>query len=414
MCYRNLLLVFLACGFLGTQGHADDIVWPGWLGRNRDGWVADFQPPTLWPEKLQQVWQVDVGEGYGTPLLTNQRVYQHTRQGGEEVLWCLDRNSGEVIWRKEYNVAFKMGGGGEKHGKGPKSNPIIAQGRVFTLSITGVLRAFDAQTGDLIWQRDDTAQFGKNHPYWGVSTSPIVDGDRIIVHFGNDKTGVLVALNTATGEQVWTHGKDGPDYSSPLVATLHGVRQVIEWNQRVITGIEIETGKKLWEHLLPHVGRNQNMPTPAIHDGHILVGAENRGFFSFYPQPKAGTWSVQEKWHQEKVALNMSSAVINDGKLFGFSHYDSGRIFCLNPQTGDVLWKGPGRVGENVAFLSLPGHIAALTNSGELQVIKAVDAGYEKVASYRVSDNQTWAAPVLFNGGLLIKDKSNLTMWSLK
>ena len=117
-----------------------------------------------------------------------------------------------------------MGQGGERHGKGPKSCPVLADGRLFTLSITGVVSAWDASSGDLLWRKDYAAKFEKgNHPYWGVATSPIVDESRLIVHLGNDEAGALHAFDVETGEELWTSGKDGTSYSSPLLLEIEGV-----------------------------------------------------------------------------------------------------------------------------------------------------------------------------------------------
>ena len=110
----------------------------------------------------------------------------------------------------------------------------------------------------------------------------------------------------------------------------------------------------------------------------------------------------------------MSSAVINGDFLYGFSHYDSGRLFCLDPKTGNVLWTGPPRTGQNVMFLSAPGLIAALVNNGELRIFKASPKEYEQLASFRVAEDGTWAPPVLLKDGLLIKDHQHLTKWLLK
>ena len=113
------------------------------------------------------------------------------------------------MWKKSMTVPFKMGGGGEWHGKGPKSSPVMAEGRVFTFSITGILTAWDAASGDQLWQRDYSSQFTSSHPYWGAATSPIVDGQRVIVHFGTDDEGLLVALDTRTGQEIWSLGRAG-------------------------------------------------------------------------------------------------------------------------------------------------------------------------------------------------------------
>ncbi len=402
-----LIVVSLLC----QVASADDF-WPGWRGPGRDGKVTGFRPPSQWPEQLEQVWQVEVGTGYGTPLVSGGRVYQHTRQGEDEVLWCIELD-GNVKWRKTYAAPFKMGGGGEWHGKGPKSSPVLADGRVFTLSISGLLSAWDAESGERLWQRDYGSRFEQSHPYWGVSTSPLVDGDRVIVHFGTDSEGALVALDTKSGEEVWTQGEDGASYASPIVVDIQGVRQIIEWNHRALVGVESKSGRKLWEFSFPHVGTDQNMPTPAFHRGIVILGGENRGLYGLEPKLDGDKWTVEERWFQDDVALDMSSAVVEGDLLYGFSHYGRGRFFCLDIQTGEVRWQGPGRTGDNVMFLTVPGHVVALIDKGELRIITASGGGYEMVASYRVSEKPTWAPPVLLSDSILVKDRDTLTLWSL-
>jgi outer membrane protein assembly factor BamB len=387
--------------------------WTGWLGPNRNGWVEDFQPPAEWPDQLQHTWQVPVGLGYGTPLVSGDRIYQHARQGDEEILWCLSLKTGDTLWRRATKMPFTMGGGGESHGKGPKSNPTLADGRIFTMSITGVLSAFDLSTGDSLWQKDFSSRFEKPHPYWGATTSPLVVENRVMIHFGGDDDGVLVAFDTTTGEEVWSEGDDGASYSSPFLAEFDGVGQIVEWNHNSLIGVEPESGERLWEYPFPHVGTNQNMPTPSYHQGAVIVGGENRGIRSVKPQLNNGVWSVTEQWHQKKFALDMSSAVINGNHLYGFSHYSLGQLFCLDAETGKVVWEGPGRSGDNATFLSIPNHIIALLDDGELQVIAAGSNDFKKVASYTVAESPTWAAPVLLENGILIKDRDSLTYWSL-
>ncbi|MEE3366161.1 MAG: PQQ-binding-like beta-propeller repeat protein [Planctomycetota bacterium] len=396
-----------------TNAAAPSPYWPGWLGPDRNGWVAGFKSPARWPARLQKAWRMPVGTGYGSPLVAGDRVYQHARQGNDEVLWCFDLKSGKVHWRQSYPAPFKIGGGGEYHGKGPKSSPVMADGRIFTMSIRGQLVAWDAASGKRLWSRDYDSRFKKSHPYWGASTSPIVDGKRVIVHFGTDEQGALAALDVATGKEIWSQGKDGASYSSPLLVEIHGVRQVVEWNHRALVGVDSQTGKFLWEYPFPHVGSDQNMPTPSVHRGRVFLGGENRGIVGLEPQHKNGAWSVKVLWHQKTVALDMSSAVVNGDLLYGFSHYGRGRLFCLDIKTGKVLWQGPGRTGRNVMFLSIPDHVVALIDNGQLQVVAANGKNFRATATYRVAEGGTWAPPVLLDGGFLIKDKDTLTLWSL-
>ena len=397
-----------------TEVHAQTkaVYWSGWLGPKRTGWVDYFQPPKMWPKTLTKAWRVKVGTGYGSPVVANGRVYQHGRQGNDEVVWCLDLKTGAVQWRKSYPTPFKPGGGGQYHGKGPKACPVLADGRLFTMSVTGLLTAWDARTGKRLWRSDYGKQFKKQYPRWGASGSPIVDGKRIIAHFGTDFDGAVMALNTASGKRIWRQGKDGPHYASPLLVEIQGVRQIVDWNERALVGIDSKTGRKLWEVAAKGNMLDQNMPTPVFYRGRILLGAENRGIRCLEPRLNNGVWSVRQQWHQKKAALNMSTAVMNGDLLYGFSHYGHGKFFCMDTESGNILWEGPARTGNNVMFLAIPGHIVALINNGELRILKATGSAYKQVASYRVADDRTWTPPVLVANGVLIKDHDTLTLWT--
>ncbi|NNC89802.1 MAG: PQQ-like beta-propeller repeat protein [Akkermansiaceae bacterium] len=408
------VLFLLLPTLVASPSFAKDPAWTGWLGPDRNGWVEGFTPPQPWPEKLKPVWTVEVGTGYGSPLVSGGRVYQHARQGGEEVVWCLDLADGRTIWRKSYPLPFEMGRGGERHGKGPKSSPVLDGGRLFTLSITGVLSAWDAASGKLHWRRDFVKRFKTPHPNWGAATSPLVDADRIFVHLGTCEKGALLALDVTNGKEIWSQDKHGHCYSSPLLVEIAGVRQVVEWNHHGLTAVDRGSGRILWEYPFPHRGSDQNMPTPAFHGGRILVGGENRGIRCVEASQRDGKWSVTEKWRTREVALNMATAVMNNGLLYGMSHFKTGQFFCLDPANGEVRWKGPPRVGQNVMFLSLPGFVLALLDRGELQVIEATPEAYRPVRKYRVAEGGTWAPPVLLPDSILVKDTRHLARWSLQ
>ena len=402
-----LILLLSSSGLL-----AESPFWPGWLGPNRDGWVKDVIPPKVWPEKLTQVWKIEVGTGYGTPLVQGDLVFTHTRQGEQEVMQCVDLKTGQTRWRQAFDMPFKIGGGGEYHGKGPKSNPILADGRIFSLSISGVLAAWDAKSGKQLWVRDYSEQFEKGHPYWGASTSPIVSGSRVMVHFGNDEVGALVAMDAKSGRELWRSGKDGTAYASPLLADFGGVHQIVQWNHEALVGVAVKTGVELWRFPLPHLTHNQNMPTPAVHDGHVIVGGENRGMYSLQPVVNGGKWSVKERWFQPKAALDMSSAIVSGDRIYGMTHYNAGQLFCLDTKTGEFVWQGPPRSANNVTFLAMPGYVAALINNGHLKILRSGTDQYDEVRSYKVAEDATWAAPVFLQGKILIKDVNTLTLWT--
>ncbi|MFP6892303.1 MAG: hypothetical protein VCA18_01045, partial [Opitutales bacterium] len=121
----GLIFTFIALGAWNTGSAAEDY-WPGWLGPKRDGRVSDFRSPKKWPAKLTKVWTVKVGAGYGSPLVAKGKVWQHAREGEDEVIHCLDLATGKSQWSQRYPTPFKIGGGADRHGKGPKSSPVYA------------------------------------------------------------------------------------------------------------------------------------------------------------------------------------------------------------------------------------------------------------------------------------------------
>ncbi|TWT68010.1 PQQ-binding-like beta-propeller repeat protein [Crateriforma conspicua] len=382
--------------------------WTGWLGPQRDGIARGVELPDSLPDELNERWSIDVGTGYGSPLLVGDHVFQHARQNDAEVLWCIRVDSGDVVWKQSTPVPFKIGNGGEWHGKGPKASPAYADGRVFTHSITSVLSSFDASSGRQLWQRDLTKDFSAPYPYWGASASPVVAEGLVILHLGGDDDGALFAFNAETGETVWRSGTEGASYSSPLIATIDGTEQVVQWNHQSLVGVRLTDGQPLWSYPFPHVGSDQNMPTPTIIGSTIFLSGENRGAHGLSIEHDGEFWSAKSVWHQDDVALNMSSAIAYEGNVYGFSQYDRGRLFCLDPASGEVRWTGPPRTGDNVMLLAADSHIVALLDTGKLVIAEATPDDYREVKRYDVSDQPTWAPPVLLSDGVLVKDKETL------
>ena len=390
---------------------AEEPSWPGWRGANRDAKIVDYPPPKSWPEKLERVWTTEVGDGYATPLVAGDRVFQHARQKGKEVLWCLDFKTGKALWKKNVAVEFEAGRGGEKHGRGPKSTPTIADGRIFTVSITGVLSAWSAKDGAQLWTRDFKERFEEAHPYWGTATSPVFDQGRLFVHTGSCENGALFCIDPKTGKDIWVNDEHANCYSSPLVETIYGVRQLIEFNHSGLCGIDLSNGKVLWKHPFTHHGNNQNTPTPVRHEDLIITGGEDRGMIAVRPKKSDGKWSVERVWRHRKVSFDMSSPVINGGLVYGFNEFKMGRISCLDPKSGKVLWESDPRTGKNAQFLSLPDHVLALTDDGLLRILRGSREKFDVLRSYRVAEDKSWTAPALVGDSLLIKDGDDLSVW---
>ena len=199
---RILTIVILLAGvsaLLDAQARSTD--WTQWRGPNRDGVIPSFTPPREWPQQLVRKWKVEVGLGYATPIVVGNRVYLFSRQGDNEVMSGLDADSGKVLWQTMYPAAFTMHSAATPHGKGPKSTPVFANGRLYSIGMTGVVTAFNAADGKQIWQKPGSALVPT---YTSHAFSPLVTGGTVVFHVGGHNKGALTAYDANTGAVKWS------------------------------------------------------------------------------------------------------------------------------------------------------------------------------------------------------------------
>ena len=383
--------------------------WPQWRGPNRDGSVSAFDVPSSWPAGLTEQWKVEVGFGYATPLLVGERVYMFSRQGEDEVMLALDPGSGETLWRTSYPAPFQMMAATRRHGPGPKSTPTYADGRLFTLGISGIVTAFDAETGRQLWQMPG----GPVQPLYHTGMSPFVDGDLMILHVGGNGAGALTAFDVATGDIRWSWDGDGPAYGSPIVAELEGVRQVITYTQENFIAVSVETGELLWRrpYTTPSTTTSQ---TPHVYQDDVIEAGRGNGITRFRVVREGNAWTTENVWHTDAVSLHMTNGVIVDGVLYGLSHLNSGQYFGLDLDTGDVLWTSPPRQADNAAIVYAGTTIFSLEADAELVVLPSSRTGFEPVQRYEVATSATWAQPALAGNRLFVKDVDSLTLWTVE
>jgi outer membrane protein assembly factor BamB len=386
--------------------------WPQWRGPHRDGQAIGFKIPTTWPKALEQRWQVEVGLGHSSPVAAEDKIYIFTRRGDDEVLACLNPSDGKELWQHGYPAPYQANAVAAMHGKGPKSTPVVAEGRVFTFGISGILTCWNAKTGKLAWQREFSKQFEKTSPLYGAAMSPIIEQDKCIVHVGGPDKGALLALDVKTGETIWSCPEDGPGYASPIVATIDEVRQAITQSQKACLGVDATDGKLLWK--IPfQTEYDQNVVTPIEHEGSLIFSGLNKGVDRYRIEKQDDEWETDKTWENKEVSLYMSSPVADGETLFGFSHRHKGQLFAMDLTTGKTLWTSDGRLGDNASLVRTGKVLWALTTTSELIVFKASEAQFEPVAHYRVADTPTWAHPVIMPGGVLVKEETKLTFWRL-
>ncbi len=403
-----VLLIFTAT--ISQTTSAQD--WTQWRGANRDGSIAGFAAPKVWPEQLKSKWKIQVGLGHASPLVVGKTVYLHSRQGENEVVAAYDIETGKVIWRDSYLVDYTMNAAAMNHSKGPKSTPVFSGGRLFTLSITGVLSCYDTTKGKLVWRKEFVHRFGEKSPDFGTAMSPMVDQGLVILHAGGNNKGGLVALDAATGTEKWAWTGDGPGYASPIVVEIAGKRQIITQSRKNIVGIWADNGALLWQ--IPFDTEYvQNIVTPIQYKDLLIFSGINKGVFAVRVGWK-DKWVTETVWQNKEVSMYMNSPVISGNLLFGMSHKNKGQFFCVDAATGKTLWTGDPRQGENAAMLIAGDTIFSLTNNGELIVTSVATKGATVVKKYKVADSETWAHPAIIGKRILVKDQNSLALLSLE
>lgn len=402
-----LLSIFSACA------SAQD--WPGWRGAGRDGKLPGFPSPAAWPKELERGWSIEVGGGHSTPALVEGRLYVHARQGEDEAVLCLEAATGKELWRERYAAPYTPDPVAITHGKGPFSSPTVADGRLFTFGVSGILSCLDARTGRVLWRQDFKDRFPATYPEWGTAMSPLLFDGTCIVHAGGKDKGAIIAFETATGKPRWSWEGDGPAYTSPVIGTFGGTPQLVTQTQGKTVGLDPKHGKLLWEFEYK-TSYEQNSVTPVIFGDLVVFSGYQKGTTAY----RLGGKQPEQAWHTDEVSMYMSSPVLKGERLFGFSEKKRGQFFCLDAANGKVLWLGDGRQGENGAILDAGEVILALTTpaagkpgASRLIVFDASDKAYAERARYTIAETPTWAHPVVSGRSLFIKDEKTLTRWTI-
>lgn len=384
--------------------------WPQWRGPNRDGVVAAANVPPSWPAKPTIRWTQKVGEGYSTPVVANGRIFIHGRQDPEEIVTALDLATGAPVWTAKYQSAFNKNKYANQMSKGPFSTPLVANGFVYTLGTSAVLSAFDEKTGAVKWRKDWSKEIDTSKMFTGTAMSPIIDSGLLVVHVGDDGAGAFHAFDPATGAEKWTLPGHGPGYASPVVATFDGTRQLITMTDKAVVGVAVAEAKELWRIPFPDEW-NENIVTPVVSGDVLIVSGIRKGTYGYRIARTGTAFAATEVWHNADMPMYMSSPVMADGIVYGFSNKRKGQLFALDAASGKLKWATEGRTGANAALQIAGPNLVVLTTEGDLLVLKRTPEKYEELQRYKVADSQSWAQPVLLKDGILIRDVDSVKFW---
>lgn len=399
---RLTVILTLLAPLLTTAVHADD--WPQWMGPERDGVWRETGLVDTFPKDGPPVrWRVKIGGGYAGPAVVGDRVYvtdkqsampdpenpfQRGRTNATERVLCLSDADGSVIWKHEYDCPYTV-----SYPAGPRTTPVVKDGRVYTLGAEGHLFCLDAKDGRVIWSKHFARDYGRSEsPVWGYASNPLLDGDRLIVLVGGQGT-TVVAFHKDTGKELWraldSSGEHGPGYGSPIIVEAGGKRQLIVWLPQEVASLDPETGRVYWQHPWA-IQAGLTVATPRIHGDHLFLSAFYNGSLMLKLDANQPQMSVAWQRHGQNEKLTdalhclISTPVIDQGHIYGVCSY--GELRCLDFANGDRKWATfAATSGESVrwgtAFLVKQADRYVLFNEqGDLILARLTPDGYHELS----------------------------------
>jgi outer membrane protein assembly factor BamB len=401
-------LFLLACMFLpASSALAQD--WSQWRGPSRDGVIPAAVTPKQWPKSIKRAWQVDVGEGYSSPVVANGRAFLHSRRDPEEIVTAIDLATGKVAWQQKYTASFTKNQYATQMAKGPNSTPLVVGSRVFTLGVTGVLTAWNMADGSVAWRQDYSSSIDTSKLFCGTAMSPMLEGGALIVQVGSDvHGGRILALDPATGKERWSSKGAGPGYASPVAATIDGVRQIITMTNGSIIGIDAGNGSPLWSIPFPDEW-HENIVTPIWTGSSLVVSGTRQGTHAYaIARADAGKWAPTQRWKNAEVTMYTVSPVFADGVIYGMSNKRRGQFVAMDAETGTVKWATIGRDGNHASIQQTAQHLLFLTDGGVLIVARRTPESFVEERRYEIGKSATWAQPVLLADGMLVREATGI------
>ena len=322
---------------------------------------------------------------------------------------CLDASTGKEIWRDKY-AAQAVTGAASRH-PGPRSSPAVADGKVVTLGVAGVLSCLDANTGKLVWRKDP---YPGMVPRFFTANSPIVVDGLVVAQLGGQEKGGILAFTLATGDEKWRWEAEGPGYSSPALITVDGVKQIVTLTDKSVVGVSLAEGKLLWRRPFRPQMRAYNAATPIVDGQTVIYTGAGRGTFAVRIEKQGDGFVAKELWSNPELGPQFNTPVLQDGLLFGLSN--RGNLYCISGQTGKTAWtdatsRDRGGFGPIVSAGSV---LVALPSNAEMIVFRPSAQRYEELAKIKVSDTATYAHPVFAGKRAFVRDAETVTLWTLE
>lgn len=404
-----------ACSLSVSQAEDVSSEWNQWRGPSRDGKLAaeTTWPSSLGSDKLTKVWSKPLAEGYSSPVMSKKLVFTvETKDKEDEITRALDRSSGEQLWERSWEGAMKVPFFAAKNGSWARSTPVCDGASIYVGGMLDVLVAINIDNGEERWRVNFPEQEDTPPPGFGFASSPLIDGDHLYVQAG----AAVMKLDKKTGKKIWSSMQDkremyGSAFSSPVIRTLHGTRQLLVQTRTKLAGIDLKSGDVLWDYEVKAF-RGMNILTPTvIGEKQVFTSTYGGGCFMFDIAKDGDKWRATKKWVNKIEAYMASPDVI--GKHI-YLHGRDKRFHCIDIETGEAAWRSKEKFGEYWSTVTNGDKILALDQRGELILIRANPDSLEIIDRQKVSKSPTWAHLAVTGEEVYIRDLKGLTKYNWK
>jgi outer membrane protein assembly factor BamB len=415
LCKLPLCLALLAI-VTSISSRAD---WPQWRGPDRSGHVPPGVPvPATLPGELKTLWKNKIGEGHSSPVVFKDQLVYIDEQGDREVVHLLDARTGRPRWSVPFAEAYR-----DEFGPGARATPVIDGDRVYVQSCKGEFQCLSLADGKQIWRTNYETDYGAVFfgqlpanaaaRRRGHAASPLIDEDRILLQPGGTNGAGIVCFNKYSGEVLWKSQSDEAGYSSPILATLAGVKQAVVYTGDRLIGLDRLTGALLWE--APYrTAAKRHVVTPALVGDSVIVSSHTIGMVCNTISKEGGKLKATETWANKPLKINTASFVAVDGYLYGLGA--TRNYVCVDAATGKIAWSQPGFADEPTrayaSTLVLGKNLLILTDQGELVMIAADPEKYREIGRTQAC-GKTWSLPAYVNGKLYVRDSRDLVCYEL-
>lgn len=404
----NRMLLILVAVLSTAALSAQD--WPQILGPNRNGiYTGPPIVPSFPRSGPPQMWTREVGAGFAGPVVSGNRLVLFHRVNNRETVEAMDALTGKTTWVFDYPTSYRDDFGFDE---GPRAPPVIAGGRVFTHGADGLLHGLDFATGKMLWSVDTRKTFDAPKGYFGVASSPVVDGNKVLVNVGG-KQGGIVAFDAASGKTLWTSTADEASYSSPIVADIGGQHTAVFFTRTGLVALDPADGKVRYQmRWRSRQAASVNAATPIVTGDQIFLSAS---YSTGATLLKVANSQVTQVWSgEESMSNHYSTSVLKDGYLYGFDgRQEFGQTLrCVELATGKVMWNVDGF---GAGSLLIAGDtLVIMRESGELALAPASPKAFRFAARAPLMKGVVRAYPALAGGRYYVRNDRQLAAFDLR